>query len=104
MSTRFNRVRLTRAEKKCFDEAKVKMQERAMNYEPFIKLDMPSSSSGFGGTSDTGNVARSFFSSDKRIDIVNLIDETSSLDAAVNKVKVANLLQRFSIILRILSS
>ena len=98
MNTNFCRVRLTPEEKKRFDEAKSRTQQKAMNVGPYLKLDLPSSTSGSSGTTNTGNVARTFFSAEKRQDVVDLLDDPT------NKLMLADLLQKFSVILRILSS
>ena len=98
MNSNFCRVRFTPDEKKRFEDAKSRTQQKAMEMGPYLKLDLPSSTSGSSGTTNTGNVARTFFSAEKRQDIVDLLDDPT------NKLMLADLLQKFSVILRILSS
>lgn len=63
-----------------------------------MRLDV-ADSSGHGGNSNTGNNARAFFSDEKRDHVVDLLPGSQE-----EKEKFRELLERFSLILRIVSS
>ena len=101
MSSTSNNVKLTKTERQKIDEARVRVIEKARHSPLFMKIDTHDSTS--SGTTDTGNIARKFFSSSSRDNVLDLI-EGDGEDTIINKSKFKDLLQRFSIILRILSS
>ena len=102
MSSTFRNVRYSKDENKRISDAKQRLQLRARSAPLFTQLDTPSSG-GTAGTSDTGNVARMFFSQDKRNEVIELVEGNSEMSND-HRSKVKDLLQRFSIILRVLSS
>lgn len=102
MSGTFEKLRFSSTEKRKLSQAKGSVQEKAKKNKLFMKLDMPDST-GHGGSSDTGNVAKRFFSDERRNAVLELIDITCHEDD-MNKKKIADMLQRFSVILRIISS
>ena len=61
-------------------------------------------SSGHGGSSDTGNVARKWFSYSEREHVLNLIEGPDEEDVRRNRKSYGDILKRFSIILRTISS
>ena len=102
MSSQFQNIKFTPNEIQALKDAKRRLQTKARNSPLFIKIDTHDSSSNTG-TSDTGNLARKFFSYSARKAVLDLIEDTEE-DTIENKAKVQDLLQRFSIILRVLSS
>ena len=103
MGSRFTKIKCTRTERELLAKAKKRIQEKAKHGPLSMKFDMPDAS-GHGGTSDTGNVARKFFSIERRNDVLDLIEPKDEPNLAEDKRKYCDLLQRFSIILRIVSS
>ena len=69
----------------------------------FTRIDMPDAA-GHGGNSDTGNIARKWFSKDDRSAVLKLIEDEDEESLQEKRKKYGDLLQRFSVILRILSS
>ena len=102
MSSQFKPLKFSAKENQKVNEAKERLKSKAKRSPLFVRIDTHDSLSS-SGTSDTGNIARKFFSQAARNDVVNLIEGTGEDDIA-NKTKIKDLLQRFSIILRILSS
>ena len=102
MSSQFNNIKLTPEERLNLNKARERLAAKARTSPLFIKIDTHNSTSS-AGTSDTGNLARKFFSDSARNDVVDLIEGTGE-DPNNNKEKVRDLLQRFSIVLRVLSS
>ena len=102
MNSQFSKVTLTPNEKNDITRAKERLIARGRESPLFMKIDTHDASSS-SGTSDTGNMARKFFSASSRNDVLDLIEGTGE-ELQRNKAKVNDLLQRFSIVLRILSS
>ena len=102
MSSQFKPIKLSAKETKKINEAKERLKSRAKRSPLFVRIDTHDSLSS-SGTSDTGNIARKFFSQAARNAVLNLIEGEGEDDIA-NRSKIKDLLQRFSIILRILSS
>ena len=78
--------------------AKEELQSKAKEPELALKLDMPDAS-GCGGNSDTGNVAKTFLSAEKREAVLKLFKVEEE-----EKECLRTLLQNYSIIMRLLSS
>ena len=102
MNSTFKTVRNSKEEAIKISEAKKRLQLKARSAPLFTQLDTPSHG-GTGGTSDSGNVARMFFSFDKRNAVIDLVEGNSQMSND-HRSKVKDLIQRFSIILRVLSS
>ena len=102
MNSTFKTVRNSKEEAIKISEAKKRLQLKARSAPLFTQLDTPSHC-GTGGTSDSGNVARMFFSFDKRNAVIDLVEGNSQMSND-HRSKVKDLIQRFSIILRVLSS
>ena len=102
MSSQFDKLKFTNQEKEDLKSARERLVAKARGAPLYIKLDTHDSTTS-SGTSDTGNIARKFFSSSSRKNVLDLI-EGSGEDSARNRCKIKDLLQRYSIILRILSS
>ena len=100
MRSQFRNVKLSSTEQQKIKEARDRLLLKARNSPLFMKIDTHDSTS--SGTTDTGNIARKFFSSSSRDNVLDLI-EGDGEDTIINKSKFKDLLQRFSIILRILN-
>ena len=102
MTSKFKNVRYSKEETKRISEAKKRLQLKARSAPLFTQLDTPSSG-GTAGTSDSGNVARMFFSYEKRNEVCALLEENANISND-HRSMIKDLIQRFSIILRVLSS
>ena len=102
MSSQFDKAKFTSQEQQDLKSSRERLVAKARGFPLYMKLDTHDSSTS-SGTSDTGNLARKFFSSSSRKDVLDLIEGAGEV-ATENRSKIKDLLQRFSIILRILSS
>ena len=103
MKNRFNPKIISKQEKEQLSKAKTQVQKNAKEGELFTRIDMPDAA-GHGGNSDTGNIARKWFSKDDRSAVLKLIEDEDEESLQEKRKKYGDLLQRFSVILRILSS
>jgi hypothetical protein len=78
--------------------SKAKFQEEAARGPLHMRLDQPDSH-GAGGSSDTGQTARQFFSQKKRADFIALLKGTEK-----EKEDLKKLHENYSVILRVMSS
>ena len=72
--------------KKQLKDAKTKFQEEAARGPLHMRLDQPDSH-GAGGSSDTGQTARQFFSKKKRADFIALLKGTAKEKEDLKKLK-----------------
>lgn len=90
--------RYSEAQKNRLSEAKQLVRSCARNGPLHLRLDCPDSY-GYGGSSDTGVMARSFFEQKNRAHVVNLVRGTQAEKEGLRKLH-----ENFSVILRVLSS
>ena len=75
MSSQFQNQKFTPKEIQALNDAKRRLQTKARQSPLFVKIDTHDSSS-TSGTSDTGNLARKFFSYSDRNAVLDLIEST----------------------------
>ena len=90
--------RYTEGQKRRLDDTKVKFREVARNGPLHMRLDVPDSS-GHGGTTDTAEMARNFFTQKNRTHFIDMIEGTVAEKEGFKKLH-----ENVSIILRILVS
>ncbi len=90
--------RIGKEAKEQLKEAKAKFQEEAARGPLHMRLDQPDSH-GAGGSTDTGQTARQFFSQKKRSDFIALLNGTEK-----EKEDMKKLHENYSVILRVMSS
>ena len=103
MKTRFNDTQLTATDRYDLKCAKKRVQEKSQCGGLYMKIDM-ADAAGHSGTTDTGNIARKWFSYDRRLAVLDLIENSDKGDVQNTKEMYGDLLHRFSVILRVVSS